>query len=553
MEVVNLPNGVEAVVAEYKEQVIKDYEGNPFIEALPDILSPQQVIEQLVHYPPFDSNERLLEPHLRIHLLQRLFQYFQPLGEHLQLYDAISTMIRSGYMDRNPFSASYVRSLFGDKYHGARAKNIYHSSAAKSLTLVGISGSGKTSSLARILSLFPRVIVHSQYKGMDFPRYQIPHLSIQAPYDSSLKALCLHIFQTIDDILGTEYLNKYGSGHKATNIMIPIIGNLLRNLGVGLLCIDEVQHLSLSKSGNGAGAILNFFTTLINTINIPVILIGTPKAMNVLQAEFRQARRGLSGHGNFFWDRLKKDEIFDLFLRGLWQYQWVRNPSELTEELLSALYDETQGIPDVLVKLLILLQGRAISSGKETITIPFIRQVAKEQLALVQPMLNALRTGRKSQLLDYNDIVMPDITEFINKEQNRVQVQSFIKESKQQIENRQQQLSMMKDKAQVRLQLMGFSEEDAIERINDVLSSQPGIVDINQLVQDAYLLKVEKDKEDKKEQRQKKIRKNKGTYETEGDLRMIVKAGKEAGISSYDALKQAGIIRSDYGKCGVER
>ncbi|MEK5357913.1 ATP-binding protein [Paenibacillus sp. FSL L8-0709] len=543
MEIVRLPNGAEAVVAEYKKQVIKDYEGNPFIEALPEILSPQHVIELLAHYPSFDPNERLLDPHLRIHLLQRLFQFFQPLGEHLQLYDAIATMIRSGYMDRNPFSPSYVKSLFNKDGEKEQSNFIYQSSTAKSLTLVGISGSGKTSSLARILALFPQIIIHSKYKGADFSRYQCTYLTIQAPYDASLKALCLHIFQTIDDLLGTEYMLKYGNGHKATNVMIPIIGSLLRNLGCGILLIDEIQHLSLTK-GNGAGTILNFFTTLINTVNIPIVLVGTPKSMNLLQSEFRQARRGLSAHGNFFWDRLKRDEIWDLFLNGLWQYQWVKHPTELTDEISSVLYDETQGIPDVLVKLLILLQGRAISSGKETITVPFIRKVAKEQLVMVRPILDALKSGRKSLLLDYNDIVMPDIAEFINKEQNQIQVQTFIKESQQRTENRQHQLTNMKDEAKVRLQLMGFSEKQVMEYVNDAIKKNPLITDLNHLVQESYRLSMNTEREgkSKKETVQQEL--------DNKDLRVIVQSGKKSGVSAYEALKQAGMIRIDFGSVG---
>ena len=37
---------------------------------------------------------------------------------------------------------------------------------------------------------------------------------------------------------------------------------------------------------------LNFFVTLVNTIGLPVVMIGTTKAMSILQGEFRQARRG---------------------------------------------------------------------------------------------------------------------------------------------------------------------------------------------------------------------------------------------------------------------
>ncbi|UQQ36191.1 AAA family ATPase [Paenibacillus polymyxa] len=424
-----------------------------------------------------------------------------------------------------------------------RSQNVapFQNSSSKSLTLIGISGSGKTSSLGKILSLTPQVFVHSKYRGRDFSRYHISHLRTEAPYDGSLKALCLQFFMTIDALLGTNYMERYGSGHKSTNIMIPIISKLLQNIGLGILVIDEIQHLSLAKSG-GSAAVLNFFTTLINTANIPILLVGTPKSLNVLQSEFRQARRNVSGHGNFFWDRLQKDASFDLFLSGLWKYQWIQKPVELTDEISSILYDETQGIPDVVVKLFMMLQVRAISTGKETITGAMIRKVANEQLKLIRPMVEALRKGRTSQLLEYQDIVMPDVTEFMQKEQSQIQVQTFIKETQKRSESRQQQITHLREDAVIRLQLLGVKEKEAVGIVQEVLDQRSSIADLNELVQAAYQLSIEKGKEKLEE---------KGILKKwEGDLRDIVKEGEKEGISAYEALKRVGIIRNDFGKTG---
>lgn len=540
METISLPNGTEAAVAQYKEQPIKDYGGNPFIECLPHILSPKQVIEQLAYYPAFELNERLLDPHMRVHLLSRLFQYFQPTHEHIQLEQAISTMLRNGYVDRNPFSPNYVKWRTGNLrgQGGSPISTPLQNSTSKSLTLIGISGSGKTSSLSKILSLTQQVIVHSKYRGMDFPRYQLTHLRIEAPYDGSLKALCLQFFLIIDALLGTNYMEKFGSGHKSTNIMIPIISNLLQNLGLGILIIDEIQHLSISKSG-GSVAVLNFFTTLINTANIPIILVGTPKSLNVLQTEFRQARRNFSGHGNFFWDRLQKDATWKLFLSGIWKYQWIQKPIELTDEISSILYDETQGIPDLVVKLWVMIQVKSISSRKETISGAFIRKVAKEQLKLIRPMIDALRKGRTTELHSYQDIIMPDVTEFINKEQSQIHVQTFIKETQEHSGLRQKQVNILKENAGIRLQVLGLSEKQADEHINKAIRQQPGIIEVDKLVQVAYLLWMNKGNEttENSQGNQK---------ESADDLRTIVSVGSKEGLSAYESLKKAGVVRNDF-------
>jgi len=539
MEIVKLPSGTEAVVATYRKQVIPDFAGNPWIEALPDILSPEQVIEALSSYPPMDPLERQLEPHLRIHLIpQRLSQYFQPLEQHLVLYDAISSMIRGGYAERNPLSPCVIRRLSQTENTEHRGNVYQPHSTAKSMALIGISGSGKTSSLNRILALFPQVIVHSEYQGRDFPRYQVTHIRLEAPYDGSLKALCLQLFSVIDTLLGTPYLDRYGNGRWSTNVMIPILSRLLQNMGTGILVVDEIQHLSLARSG-GSAQVLNFFTTLINSAQIPVLLVGTPKSLKVLTSEFRQARRSLSGHGGFLWDRLKKDENWALFLSGLWQYQWTRHVEGLTQELSDVMYEETQGIPDIAVKLFVMTQVRAIVTGKEKITAEMIRKVAKEQFKIIRPMLDALRNGRKTQLLDYEDIVVPDVEEFIQRERIQIDVQTFIQETRKRTESRQEQIVRVKDEAIIRLQLLGISERQASDLVRAVLTEQPSASDVNEVVKEAFQLSMGNT-------RGRKGRSGKeNRLEDERDLRLIVKKGKEEGMTAYDALKQAGVIRLD--------
>ena len=539
MEIVRLPNGTESVVATYRKQVIPDFAGNPWIEALPDILSPEQVIEALSSYPPMDPLERQLEPHLRIHLIpQRLSQYFQPLEQHLVLYDAISSMIRGGYAERNPFLPSVIRRLSQIEDAGYRGNVFQPHSTAKSMALIGISGSGKTSSLNRILALFPQVIVHSEYQGQDFSNCQVTHIRLEAPYDGSLKALCLQLFSAIDMLLGTQYLDRYGNGRWSTNVMIPILSRLLQNIGTGILVVDEIQHLSLARSG-GSAQVLNFFTTLINTAQIPVLLVGTPKSLKVLTSEFRQARRNLSGHGGFLWDRLKKDENWSLFLSGLWQYQWTRHVEELTQELSDVMYEETQGIPDIAVKLFAMTQVRAIVTGKERITTDLIRKVAKEQLKLIRPMLDALRDGRKTQMLDYGDIAVPDVSDFLQREQSKIHVQTFVQEARKRTESRQEQILRVKDEAIIRLQLLGISERQASELVRAVLTEQPNASNINEVVKAAFQLSMGNTRD-----RKGRSGKENG-LEDERDLRLIVKKGKDEGMTAYDALKQAGVIRLD--------
>ena len=107
---------------------------------------------------------------------------------------------------------------------------------------------------------------------------------------------------------------------------------------------------------------MNFFVELVNTLGIPIILIGTHKARAIVAGQFRSARRSC-GLGGMSWPRLEEDsEDWQRFLKRLWTYQYLRHPADLTPELSRALYYETQGVPDFVGQaLFVLAQMRAIA------------------------------------------------------------------------------------------------------------------------------------------------------------------------------------------------
>ena len=374
--------------------------------------------------------------HYRYHIVQRLFQYFQPLSIHIDLEGRISRMIRQGYLARNPFNVEYKRGLHNG-YEMIQNKSLELTgtqdvtTTAYGFTIIGASGMGKSVSIGKILSLYPQVIIHSEYKKIPFSQYQVTWMKIDCPHSGSLKELCVNFLITIDSILGTDYYKKSMRGNSSANTLLPIICQISRRCGLGVLIIDEIQSLSLAKSG-GAEKMLNFFMTLINTIGVPVVLIGTNKAMSVLQSQFRQARRG-SGQGDMLFDRVKsKDEInWNLFIEGLFQYQWVRKPCIFNQELNDTIYEESQGIFDIAIKLFVMAQVRAMATNKEEITPKLIKYIAKENLRLVKPMLDALKNGNIAKISQYEDIAPIDFDEFMNQQINNINLDSKIKEIQQ--------------------------------------------------------------------------------------------------------------------------
>lgn len=409
----------------YRTQEIASYRRNPFTEALPPILTQEQVMALIEYWPDYDEAQRHLPAHLRLHLIYDAIEFFQPLPLHLELEERVSRLIRQGYKRRNPLDAARMTDL------RETARTMCVDVAAKispvplsslGFVIVGTSGTGKTTALNAILSLYPQVIRHSWYDNRDFIRQQIVYLRLECPQDASLRGLCFSFFKAVDDLCKTrEYTGHARNGRATVDEMIPAMADVARKYGIGLLVIDEMQNLSQARSG-GAAMMLNFFVRLANEMNLPIILVGTPKVRHILGQELRQARRA-AGQGDMTWERLEEAEIgedgnamegaWHLFTDSLWRYQYVAHESELTAELRHALYEESQGIVDFAVKVYMLAQVRAIATGRERVTADMIRAVGKDSLQLARPMLTALRDRDIDKLMQIGDIDPIDIAAYI--------------------------------------------------------------------------------------------------------------------------------------------
>lgn len=402
--------------AEYKEQKLSEYSENPFIEALPPIFSEGDVMDRFMVTPRITKQDKQSATNIRYHVLKRIKNFIQPLPIHFEVERRLSTLIRRGYLARNPLDKTFLERIRilhqlreneedAHKYIDERLN--YIRSTADSLSIIGISGIGKTTAIERLLLMYPQVIKHEKYEEQPFNRTQIVWLKIDCPYDGSLSTLCKSFFKAIDDLLGTRYLEKFGYLNRVTSTMLLHMTSLASMYGIGVLVIDEIQHLLHAK--NDQEEMLNFFVTLSNTVGIPTVLIGTSKAQQLFKGNFRQARRAAS-EGSIIWDRMAEDsEEWEFFLETLWELQCLKMYSELTEDVKKTFYSECQGITSVAVNLFILAQERALydeSNEEERLNVRVLKKTAKEDMKIIQPMLNAIRKNDFRAMYQYEDIMI---------------------------------------------------------------------------------------------------------------------------------------------------
>ncbi|MCP3894312.1 MAG: AAA family ATPase, partial [Bacteroides sp.] len=431
-------NYVEAV---YADPGLERYRGNPLIEALPPIMDLQALKVKLSGKVEFNHQDCFAKGHLRAHQISALLDdFFQPLSIHKQLEEKISVMIRGGYVGRNIADGSLNKKM-QEGYHRIMSgvtsdfRFSQTNSTAKSLSLIGCSGSGKSSTINRILATYPQVIYHQQYNAI-----QLPYLRVECPSDGSLKSLCLNFFREVDRTLHTGYEEKYVRKRHSTEVLLSLMGQVATQRAVGVLVIDEIQRLTLKRSISKE-AMLEFFVALVNVIGVPVVMVGTPKARPIFEMELQAGRRS-AGFGSLFWEPMRQGTArinpqtgeprkteWQAFTDKLWRYQWLTNRDEiLSDEIRDCWFDLSQGVLDIVVKLFVLAQMRAISTGLERITVKLLRTVYEQELKPVHPMLEALRRGDPELIVKYSDLQLPDMDKRLLKLRRLIDEQQAEKE-----------------------------------------------------------------------------------------------------------------------------
>lgn len=486
------------------------------IEALPEIWAGDTVEEMLSEEAPHHDGERMLDTRYRMHCIQRLFHYFQPLEQHIDIEQRISRSIRQGYLNRNPCTKEYAR-ILADGYEALSGRRGYQfiqgfRPNASGFTIIGMSGVGKSTAVEKILSLYPQCINHDSYQGRPLVLTQIVWLKLDCSHDGSIKGLCFQFFEAIDRAMGTDYFPRYTKSRYTVDVLMVLMTQLVNLYQIGILVIDEIQHLSLAKGG-GSEKMLNFFVTLVNTIGIPVVMIGTTKAMSILQSEFRQARRG-SGQGDLLWDRMQNDLSWEIFVTSMWKHQWTRSKIPLTEEMRNILYEESQGIIDIAVKLYAMVQIKAITVGSDSFSARDFHAAAAEKLGLVKPMLDALRTGDKKKIRQYGDISPVSIEDYLS---------SYMSIAKDAVPEKVPEGKIsVSEQVVLKLLELGVEPRTAKRLLGRALSAKGICPNVADVVKEVYYLYVMEGKESEV-----------GEATDNDDLR------KQGG---YDAMKQKGLV-----------
>lgn len=215
------------------------------------------------------------------------------------------------------------------------------------------------------------------------------------------------------------------------------------------------------------------------------------------------------------------------------------------------MYDETQGIVDIAVKLYMLAQWSVIDEKSEMLTPNIIREVALKNFHAVRPILQALRTKDIDALSRIKDIVPLNIDQIFKQTVRRViisgtldtlgnQEQPNLAEVKELLESPEGQITAL-------LVGAGYSVSMAQQWAHQAVQRFDKDSNLKLATSEAFRLAAEHEMNASNtapsQQQFPKATKAAKVLSLSGDLREITKSALKKKTSVYEALNAAGVIK----------
>jgi len=378
----------------------RDLDSNPLVAHLrlpPE--TDQAAFLALGQRPDFNVQDRDLPNSIRRLRIKRLLRFYVPtLEAHRQALIEIATNVLDGYIARNPMTARGQALLYGGAADLPFRPTIS--------LIAGHSGMGKSTLVDRILAYMGEQLHrHVQFDGKPFPEKQILYLRRNCPERCTVGTLCSTFGDYTDRVLGLElYAGVFAKlkGGSRT-LYLAEISKIIRTHHVGFLVIDEFQNLSLM--GVGAKEIIALLVNLRDEFGLPIVVVGTYKALRLLEGDLSTGRRLVEG-GYFDLQRptSAQDKSWGDLCKIVWKYQWVRSPVEFRPDICEALYDVSQGITGVMLSAFSLAQLAAINDGTERVDADLIRKVYIDRMKPLHPALRVLQSGDPRLMDKFDDL-----------------------------------------------------------------------------------------------------------------------------------------------------
>lgn len=389
---------------------------NKVIKELPDMLSGKELEKAMTIIPKYDKQiqkdgnmaERLLK-------LSDLYSIYVPSQMSTEIYSKLYLgIIRSMQKKGNKLAVQQFNSTYRtmqnikNKTGNQQYDGIIGGS--DSFTIIGASGIGKSSAISRALNLIDAnhvIEIEQPYTKI------LPCLTVQCPFDSSVKGLLLEILRKVDEQLGTNYAQ---TKRFTTDMLIGSVSQVCLN-HIGLLVVDEIQNVVNSKNGKN---LIGSLTQLINNSGISICMVGTPESEIFFEQAMQLARRSVG----LKYTALPYDEHFCEVCKCLFSYQYVKNITQIDNTIIDWLYQHSAGVISIVVSLIHDAQEIAILNRREVLNIKSLDEAYSNRLSMlhdyIKPTMRKKTIGN-NKIKKQNNIAILPIKDDVNIQPDLIQ------------------------------------------------------------------------------------------------------------------------------------
>ena len=354
------------------------------IKKLPPMLSGSSLEQALSILPDYDSEIINQDAATRLIALSDLYKVFVPNQMSKEIYSKLylallrSLQKKDGILRVKQSLANHTASMQQQEYSGILG-------GSDSFTILGVSGIGKSSSISRAVQL----LTHDRIIETGQPyRKILPCVVVQCPFDSSVKGLLLEVIRVVDEQLGSSYYPKTTSIKATVDMLIGTASTILLN-HVGILIVDEIQNVAISKNGRN---LLGVLLQLINCSGVSICMVGTPECQDFFTQAMQLARRSLG----LQYDSMEYGAEFVELCETLYKYQYVRNRTELDDATIRWLYEHSNGNVSSVVTLLSEAQIIGIEQGSEILNLDTLNAAYKSRMKMLHSYIVPSRKPQTS-------------------------------------------------------------------------------------------------------------------------------------------------------------
>lgn len=334
------------------------------------MLTGEELIQALTILPEYDELIQYENEAVRLICLSDLYKIYLPSQMSVEIYSKLYlALLRSLQKKSSKLSVQQqyqnYNAVKGKEHEGILG-------GSDSFSIIGTSGIGKSSAISRAVELLSSqgvIETKEPYSKI------IPCLTVQTPFDCSVKGLLFEILRKADEAIGSNYYEKAIRARVTTDLLMGSVSQVALN-NIGILIIDEIQYVVNSRHGI---ALVNALTQLINSSGISICLVGTPESRMFFEGAMQLARRSLG----LQYDKLPYNQYFQGFCSTLFEYQYTKNKTEITPAIVEWLYEHSSGVISVVVSLIHDAQEIAILNGVEKLNLNTLEEAYKQRLSMI--------------------------------------------------------------------------------------------------------------------------------------------------------------------------